>query len=269
LPALGTNISNIKYTGLADGSNNSMFSGGILAKITDSNGVEIGEQIYRPLLYTISGMIVATLKTGSFASLNKGTRTRFADNGNVNPVVAYWNGSSYVNITGTGAAGQEVLVDQVGTARPNPPNRGAIDGYVDNLYLVKVLASANGTVSGGTIFGDVYPAGTPITLIAIPNSGYAFTRWDYVLGDYRLYNYLRRQRQYRRRCAYGRNLLVVNNHFGRRHNGKKRVQFFIVEYEFKRSRNNILGGRFIFRGNESHALCAVDTGSNFYRRKFV
>jgi hypothetical protein len=182
LPTLGTNIGNVKYTGLADGSNNSMFSGGILAKITDSNGVEIGEQIYRPLLYTISGMIVPTLKTGSFASLNKGTRTRFADNNNVSPVVAYWNGSSYVNLSGTSSAGQEVLADQIGTARPDPPNRGSIEGAIDNLYLVKVLASANGSVNGGTIFGDVYPAGTPITLIAIPNSGYAFTRWDYVLG---------------------------------------------------------------------------------------
>jgi len=182
LPTLGTNISNIQYTGLANGSNNSMFSGGILSKITDSNGVEIGEQIYRPLLYTISGMIVPTLKTGSFVSLNKGTRTRFANNNNVNPVAAYWNGSAYVNISGISASGQEVLIDQVGATRPNPPNRGAIEGYIDNLYLVKVLASANGTVSGGTIFGDVYPAGTSLTLIAIPNNGFAFTRWDYVLG---------------------------------------------------------------------------------------
>jgi hypothetical protein len=180
---IGATASNVLYTGAISGSNNTIFSGGVLAKITDAGGLEIGEQIFRPLLYSNTGTVAPTLKSGSFVFSNKGTRTRFANNNNnVTPVVAYWNGTSYVNLTGTSAAGQEVLLDQVGAARLDPPNRGAMEGSIDNLYVLKVNASSSGSVSGGTIYGDSYPVGTSVTLTAMPNAGYTFTRWDYAVG---------------------------------------------------------------------------------------
>jgi len=185
LPAgIGASISNIQYTGLMDGSNNTIFTDGVMAKITDANGTEIGDPIYRPFLYNNEGSVAPTLQNGSFVlqAANRGTRTRYANNNNVNPVVAYYNGSAYVNLTGISASGQEVLLDQVGEARPDPPARGAIEGVVSDLYMVKVLVSGSGTVNGGTFYGDVYPAGTSVTLTAMPNSGYEFTRYDYVLG---------------------------------------------------------------------------------------
>ena len=181
---LGTNTSNIQYTGNADGTNNSIFSDGIASRLTDINGTEIGDPIYRPFLYNNEGSVAPTLQNSSFVlqAANRGTRTRYANNNNVNPVVAYYNGSAYVNLTGTSFSGQEVLLDQVGDARPDPPARGAIEGVVSDLYMVKVLVSGSGTVNGGTFYGDVYPAGTSVTLTAIPISGYEFTRYDYVLG---------------------------------------------------------------------------------------
>lgn len=179
---IGVTASNVMYTGAISGSNNTIFSGGVLAKIADAGGSEIGEQIFRPLLYSNTGTVAPTLKSGSFVFSNKGTRTRFANNNNVNPVVAYWNGTSYVNLTGTSAAGQEVKLDQVGTARLDPPNRGATEGSIDDLYVLKVNASSSGSVSGGTIYGDSYPVGTSVTLTAMPNVGYTFTRWDYAVG---------------------------------------------------------------------------------------
>jgi uncharacterized repeat protein (TIGR02543 family) len=181
---LGTNNSNIQYTGYANGTDNSIFSDGIASRLTDDNGTEIGDPIYRPFLYNNEGSVAPTLQNSSFVlqAANRGTRTRYANNNNVNPVVAYYNGSAYVNLTGISASGQEVLLDQVGDARPDPPARGAIEGVVSDLYMVKVLVSGSGTVNGGTFYGDVYPAGTSVTLTAIPNSGYEFTRYDYVLG---------------------------------------------------------------------------------------
>ena len=179
---IGATASNVMYTGAISGSNNTIFSGGVLAKITDAGGLEIGEQIFRPLLYSNTGTVAPTLKSGSFVFSNKGTRTRFANNNNVNPVVAYWNGTAYVNLTGTSATGQEVILDQVGATRLDPPNRGATEGSIDNLYVLKVNASSSGSVSGGTIYGDAYPVGKSVTVTAMPNTGFTFTRWDYVVG---------------------------------------------------------------------------------------
>jgi len=79
LPAgLGQNTNNIKYNGLPDGSDDAIFSGGIKTRITDNNGYEIGDSIYRPLLYRYEDVVIAPLKFGSLAleAANRGTRTR-------------------------------------------------------------------------------------------------------------------------------------------------------------------------------------------------
>lgn len=184
-------VGNITYTGATDGSDNSIFSGGVLSKITNGDGTEIGTtQVYRPLLYTTQDYGAPTLKTSSYLldASRLGVATRYNDNNNSNPVVAYnSSGSTYTaigSLTNTGASSDQVLTDQAGNTRNSPPIRGAIDagGVVSNLYYVKVDATANGTVTGGSIFGDAYLSGTQVTLTALPNSGYGFTRWDYVTG---------------------------------------------------------------------------------------
>lgn len=184
-------VGNITYTGAVNGSDNSIFSGGILSRITDGNGTDIGTvQIYRPFLYTNGDYSAPTLKTASFLLdvARLGVATRYNSNNNINPVVAYnSSGSTYTaigSLTNTGSNPDQVLTDQAGNTRNTPPIRGAIDagGVINNLYYVKVNAVTNGTVNGGSIFGDAYTAGTQVTLTAIPNSGYSFTRWDYVTG---------------------------------------------------------------------------------------
>ncbi len=189
-PAMNV-VGNITYTGAMNGSDNSIFSGGILSKITDGSGNEIGTaQVYRPLLYTTGNYSAPTLKTSSYLldASRLGVATRYNDNNNVNPVVAYnSSGSTYTaigSLTNTGSSSDQVLTDQAGNTRNSPPIRGAIDagGVVSNLYFVKVNTAANGTVTGGTLFGEAYPSGATVTLTAIPNSGYSFTRWDYVTG---------------------------------------------------------------------------------------
>ncbi|MFK7921227.1 MAG: T9SS type A sorting domain-containing protein [Bacteroidia bacterium] len=181
-------LENVSYAGLQDGSDNTIFSGGGLSKITDGTGVEIGTaSIYRPFLYNDGNGVAPTLKTGSFTlqSGNSGTQTRFANNDNTNPVVAYEDISgapTWVDLQGTSSAGQLVSLDQVGASRSDPPAIGALEGVVDDLYQLKINAATDGSIDGGSIYGDVYADGTEVTLTAVPNSGYSFTRWDYVLG---------------------------------------------------------------------------------------
>jgi uncharacterized repeat protein (TIGR02543 family) len=187
LPAgLGVNTGNIQYTGTANGSDNSIFSGGLLSKITDNNGNEIGEQVYRPFLFNNQGSVAPTLQVGSFVSqsTNLGVPTRFSNNNNNSPAIAYFSSGTWTNLLGTSSAGQEVLSDQVGETRSSTtPARGAIEGEVNaTLYIVKVNGASGGTVNGGTIYGDVYPSGSSVTLTAIPNNGQQFVQWNYVAG---------------------------------------------------------------------------------------
>ncbi len=183
---LGVNTGNIQYTGASNGSNNSIFSGGLLSRITDTNGNEIGDQIFRPFLYNNQGSVAPTLQVGSFVSQagNRGVPTRFSNNNNVSPAIAYFSGGSWVNLLGTSTSGQEVTQDQVTASRnSSTPSRGAIESELDQvLYVVKVNGASGGTVNGGTIYGDVYQAGSSVTITAIPNAGQQFVRWDYVAG---------------------------------------------------------------------------------------
>ena len=186
----GTNnvIGNIQYTGLQNGTDNTIFSGGASAKITDGTGAEIGTAtVYRPFLYNNAGLVAPTIKIGSYLLdvAHKGTQTRFANNNNVNPAVAYYNktSSTWVNLTGASTAGQLITSDQIGAARANPPIVGAIEtATVENLYMLKVNLASNGSVNGGTFYGDVYKSGTQVTITALPDNGYHFVRWDYVGG---------------------------------------------------------------------------------------
>ena len=187
IPVGTQTLGNVTYSGLADGSNNTIFSGGVLSKLTDGTGTEIGTaEVFRPFLYNDGVGVAPTLQTGSFTlqPANRGTQTRFANNDNVNPVVAYEDltGPTWVDLQGTSNSGQLVSTDQVGDSRSDPPAIGAIEGITDNLYILKVNAATDGTVNGGTIYGDVYPDGTQVALTAIPNAGYLFSSWDYVVG---------------------------------------------------------------------------------------
>ena len=181
---------NINYTGNATGTDNTIFSGGILTRITDGTGAEIGDattgKVFQPYLYDNNG-IAPTLKTGSFTlqTANLGTKVGFSSNSG-SPIIGYYDRlattPAWVNKLSTPASSYEITKDQVGTTRNNPSAIGAIQGAVDNLYMLKVNYSADGSVSGGTVYGDVYPSGTSVTLTAIPNSGKQFVRWDYVVG---------------------------------------------------------------------------------------
>lgn len=116
---------------------------------------------------------------------NLGAKTGFTSNSG-SPIIGYYNRKAgtpaWVNLAGSTASSYVVTTDQVGTSRTDPPAAGAIQSIMDNLYMLKINYSADGSVSGGTVYGDVYASGTSVTLTALPNASKQFVRWDYVVG---------------------------------------------------------------------------------------
>jgi uncharacterized repeat protein (TIGR02543 family) len=171
------------YTGNSSGSDNSLFCGGATAQVLGPGGSPIGSAtVFQPFLAKVGASQTpsAVLQSGSFA-IGKGTRAAFSS-ATATPVVGYYNGSSWVALSGSSPASYEMTTDQNGTSRGGALTVGAVSSTASGLFMLKVNAAANGTVSGGTIYGDIYPAGTTVPLTAIPSTGYRFTEWDYVLG---------------------------------------------------------------------------------------
>ncbi len=180
--SIGTAVSNVLYSGSADGSNNTIFAGGIYTKITDGTGVEIGTaKVFQPYLVTSTASKTATLKIGSFPNQtsNKGCTTGYTD-GNGTPSFGYKNmtTSTWTNIAGSSASSNIVTKDQLNTTRSSSPTRGSVEVEINTVYMLKVLSSNDGTSTGGSLYGDVYESGTQITLTASPNTGKQFSYWQ-------------------------------------------------------------------------------------------
>jgi len=177
-----TSVGNIRYTGAADGSDNTLFAGGIYSKITNGNGTEIGSgKVFQPLLVSSSDKKTATLKLSSFAnnSSNKGVVTGYT-NGSGTPSMGYKNPSNntWVNILGSSASSNVVTTDQLGSTRSTTaPTRGSIETEIATVYMLKAISSSNGSTSGASLYGDVYTSGTQVTVTAIANTGYQFSSW--------------------------------------------------------------------------------------------
>ncbi len=183
-----TSTGNIQYTGALDGSDNTIFAGGIYTKITDGTGTEIGTaKVYQPLLVTNTQSKTATLKLSSFPnqSTNKGVVTGFTF-GSGSPSMGYkTSGGTWVNILGSSASSNIVTTDQLaGTRSTTTPTRGSVEAEIATVYMLKSITATNGSTSGASIYGDVYTSGTQVTVTAAANTGYQFSNWiDYATGS--------------------------------------------------------------------------------------
>jgi hypothetical protein len=173
------------YPGDISGSDDSLFSGGANAMVLGPSGTQEGSgTIYQPFLYDVdsSQTPTAVLQPSSFA-IGAGTQAAFSS-ATTPPVVAYSNvtSSTWQSLSGSSPATYVVTTDQNGADRESPFTVGAEIETETDLVMLQVNAATNGTVSGGTIYGDVYASGTTVSLTAIPNAGSTFTSWRYVLG---------------------------------------------------------------------------------------
>lgn len=178
-----SSLGNTLYSGTINGSDDSLFCGGATAQVLGPDGTPVGSTtVYQPFLAKVgvSQTPSAVLKTNSFA-FAKGARAAFSST-TATPVVGFYSGGAWLSVSGSSPASYEITTDQNGVGRGTALTVGAVNSTASGLFMLKVNAASNGTVSGGTIYGDNYPAGTTVTLTAIPAAGYQFGSWNYVLG---------------------------------------------------------------------------------------
>ncbi|MGF6989684.1 hypothetical protein M2150_000927 [Lachnospiraceae bacterium PM6-15] len=186
----------IQYEGASDGSDNTIFSGGIVTKVLNANGAETGTgTVFQPYNYQPTGASTAVpaLKSPMADCLTKGLPTVF-DPYAKTPVFAYRNsedGQWYSNNNGmwsqsalTDETAEVVATDQVGEARSG--EIGSTVFSTTGLYMVKLIHNpdtAHGLVHGATVYGDVYKAGDKVEIITTPDTGYCFEEWVHTDGS--------------------------------------------------------------------------------------
>ena len=171
------------YAASADGSTDTLFSGGSYAFPTDGTGAVVTTlgKVYRPNLFVQSGLPTAALASLSTAGL-QGTPVVFTPTS----AFGYYSAasSSWVYSVGSGAGPQNQTTDQVGAARSSStPTVGALEGTVAPTFLVSSPVVTGGTVTGASAYGDPYVAGTLVTVVAVPDSGYTFSQWSLAVGS--------------------------------------------------------------------------------------
>jgi methionine-rich copper-binding protein CopC len=177
--SLGTISSGLEAQILADGSNDSIFTGGVLSKIANSSGSLIGTgRLWRPFSISRNLATAPALKSNLSFPFGKGAPIRyFADASTLR--IAYQSSGSWVNLTGTATSADNVLLDQYGTTRSTTtPATGSIEKSEVTQRIVQLVPATGGTVSGASVYGDVVANGSTITLVAQPQTGFRFGYWN-------------------------------------------------------------------------------------------
>lgn len=184
----GTNI--CQYAGKADGSDDELFTGGSTSQVLAADGTLYGTAtIYQPYLARATGALTTSvpLRVGSIA-LNLGIPTAFT-NGSGHPVIGYNADGTWVELTSTSASAEELELHRVTTDQNDSvrsadvPVVGAVASTASSLFMIKVNKVTGGTIIGGSVYGDTYTAGDSVALVAMPNDGYQFIKWDNASGE--------------------------------------------------------------------------------------
>lgn len=176
----------IDYDGATNGSDDNIFAGGLNDLSTNGNGDVIGTgTLYQPHLYGSKKTARLINSTWISNSARLGVRTRIAitedpssgSNGSFG--IAYEHPTNgWTTITGSTSSGDEVTEDQDGNTRSTSrPYCGAVEATQSALYMLKVRRNTDGSVNGGTLFGDAYTYNSSITLTATGVSGKALQKW--------------------------------------------------------------------------------------------
>ena len=165
------------YVASDTGTNDTLFSGGTFSYPTNGFGAEVTTygKVFRPNLLLQNGKPTAALispnSTPGLAAAPVAFEptTKFGVNA---------NGSTWTSYVGT-ATTQTVTTDQLGAARSSStPRVGSLEGGVAQTFLVSSPIVSGGSVSGASVFGDVYNSNDVAVVTAVPAGGKTFTSWS-------------------------------------------------------------------------------------------
>lgn len=181
---------NVSYSASIDGqSGETLFSGGVTIRPTGGNGEQISSPsttIFRPNLLLEGEMPIAKLRENNTTpSISSAAPIFFNENGG-SSVLAFWDDSadSWSVMSGTlpgnvtAASDANLTVDQVGTQLRSPAALGSTELTSETTFSVVAVKQTGGNVTGASVYGDAFPANTRVEVAAVPDSGYAFSKWQ-------------------------------------------------------------------------------------------
>lgn len=181
---------NVSYSATIDGqSGETLFSGGVTIRPTGGNGEQISSPIttiFRPNLLLESEMPIAKLRENNITpSISSAAPIYFEENGG-SSVLAFWDASAgswsvmsgTLPVTVTSASDSNLAVDQVGTPLRSPAALGSTELTSETTFSVVAVKQTGGNVTGASVYGDAFPVNTRVEVAAVPDSGYAFSKWQ-------------------------------------------------------------------------------------------
>lgn len=181
---------NVSYSATIDGqSGETLFSGGVTIRPTGGDGEQISvpsTTIFRPNLLLESEMPIAKLRVNNVTpDISSAAPIYFEENGG-SSVLAFWDDSagSWSVMSGTlpgtvtAASDSNLTVDQVGTPLRSPAALGSTELTSEATFSVVAIKQTGGNVTGASVYGDAFPANTRVEVAAVPDSGFAFSKWQ-------------------------------------------------------------------------------------------
>ncbi len=200
IPNIDLSQNCVLYTGDKYGTDNTLFSDGILVIktntegfITASNASDRDEKVYRP--FTIkqdNGTIIAPLRDGGFAYINRGITTCFLAN-STSQYIGYKINNAWVTLSTTllfiNPNDNIVTTTQGGSVRSNSTTYGSTEkgSSISSKFKINIrpgvtTLNVSGHTVGATYHGEVYTLGASVSLTAVARPQYKFTHWQYRQG---------------------------------------------------------------------------------------
>ena len=168
---------------LSDNIGNKTNTDGVFAKyrlagILSGSGTMTASTYNHPVLASASGLLYAPLAVSGSPAATGGVYATYFDYSALSAIKMSYRATESGTETTLGSlakGGTQVTGYIEASGRGSGVIGASSNG--SGYSTVAIAPSANGSVSGGTVYGDTYSSGETVTITAVPNNGYYFEKW--------------------------------------------------------------------------------------------